>query len=696
MPLKRVSYLLPALLMLVLLAGWLELSTLGAAAFLVPSMTFTVNNTMDVTDANAGDGICETGAGNGICTLRAAVQEANATSISDTIIVPTGIYTLTIPGNDFDAAMGDLDILHPLTIVGDGREQTIIDGNQLDRVFENRNFTGGSVTLSDMTIQNGRPIGVWGGGIFNNSDQQLNLMSVVLRYNRARDGAGIFNDGDVLIMNSYIISNTSNMDKGGGMAAAVFNRAWLRSTTMTIQNTTIRNNTSLDRAAVLNYGEGAFTAHLTIEDSVIHHNTTVAAGAIGGGLQSSSNSVIAIVNSTLSHNSAGNTGLGGGIQVESGTVNINNSTIVSNTASAGGGVYRGGGTVTLHNTIVAHNSSGNCNMALTSSGYNLESSNSCGLSAAGDLINTDPLLEPLTNNGGNTWTHALNLVSPAIDAAENLNCPDFDQRGDPRPIDGNGDNNPVCDIGAFEFSAGVPFIAITDASVIEGDIDTIVTPAVFTITLSMTSTQTVTVTYATVDGTAQAGSDYYFATATIQFAPGQITCTVPVYVPGDTEVEPDETFFVVLSNPTNGVLSDGTGLGTIINDDFIIPDVSVGDRALLEGNSGTAAATFSVTLAVASNQTVTMTYTTLDGTAQSGIDYISSSGLVVFTPGQTSQLITVLINGDTEIESDETFTVELTNVINGTVIDGSGLGTILNDDVEASGSIVFLPLMLKP
>lgn len=158
MPLKRVSYLLPALLMLVLLAGWLELSTLGAAAFLVPSMTFTVNNTMDVTDANAGDGICETGAGNGICTLRAAVQEANATSVSDTIIVPTGIYTLTIPGNDFDAAMGDLDILQPLTIVGDGMEQTIIDGNQLDRVFENRNFTPGTVTLSDMTIQNGRPL----------------------------------------------------------------------------------------------------------------------------------------------------------------------------------------------------------------------------------------------------------------------------------------------------------------------------------------------------------------------------------------------------------------------------------------------------------------------------------------------------------------------------------------------------------
>ena len=78
--------------------------------------------------------------------------------------------------------MGDLDILRPLTLEGDGIGQTIIDGNQLDRVFENMNFTAGTVTLSDMTIQNGRPIGLWGGGIFNNSDQQLILMNVVLRY----------------------------------------------------------------------------------------------------------------------------------------------------------------------------------------------------------------------------------------------------------------------------------------------------------------------------------------------------------------------------------------------------------------------------------------------------------------------------------------------------------------------------------
>ena len=102
-----------------------------------PSAVFTVNDTTDATDANPGDSICETAPGNGVCTLRAAIQETNALPGMDIIILPSGIYTLTIPGaNEDNAATGDLDIRDDLTITGELSTTTIIDGNQLDRVFE--------------------------------------------------------------------------------------------------------------------------------------------------------------------------------------------------------------------------------------------------------------------------------------------------------------------------------------------------------------------------------------------------------------------------------------------------------------------------------------------------------------------------------------------------------------------------------
>src|SRR2546425_4500019 len=100
--------------------------------------TFTVDTPLDVVDALPGDGVCATAAGS--CSLRAAVQESRALLGPDTIILPSGIYTLTIAGaGNNSATSGDLDISEELTIVGAGARTTIIDGNRLDRVFDIRN-----------------------------------------------------------------------------------------------------------------------------------------------------------------------------------------------------------------------------------------------------------------------------------------------------------------------------------------------------------------------------------------------------------------------------------------------------------------------------------------------------------------------------------------------------------------------------
>jgi hypothetical protein len=121
---------------------------------------------------------------------------------------------------------------------------------------------------------------------------------------------------------------------------------------------------------------------------------------------------------------------------------------VSNTAAAqGGNIYAGGATnisTTLKNTLIAFGLPNNCDAHLSSQGNNLESANTCGLGAGGDLINLDPRVGALQANGGSTLTHALDLSSPARDTGANSGCPATDQRGVARP------QGARCDIGAYE------------------------------------------------------------------------------------------------------------------------------------------------------------------------------------------------------------------------------------------------------
>ncbi len=247
----------------------------------------------------------------------------------------------------------------------------------------------------------------------------------------------------------------------------------------------------------------------------------------------------------------------------------------------------------------------------------------------------------------------------------------------------NGDNLVASD-GNHEddvFVRGpVPYLSVGDLLVPEPHSGT--STATFTLTLSTPSTSNVTASFATADGTATAPSDYKAASGTVTIPAGSTSAQVKVTVKGDTIAEGDQDFFLNLSAPLGAVLGDPQGRA-VIRDDYPPTDpwVAVGDATVWEGDAKTTKATFTITLSAPLPTGTTVFYATADGTAVAPSDYTLKSGSVTIPTGKTSASVTVVVNGDASVEPDETFTLALTSVPPGiTVADGTGLGTIRNDD----------------
>lgn len=234
-------------------------------------------------------------------------------------------------------------------------------------------------------------------------------------------------------------------------------------------------------------------------------------------------------------------------------------------------------------------------------------------------------------------------------------------------------------------NGATPALSINDVTQTEGNSGMITYS--FTVSLdSPAHAGGVTFDIATANNSASAGSDYIAKSSTGQsIAAGSKTATVEVTVNGDTMVEPDETFFVNVTNVSGATVSDGQGLGTITNDD--LPTLSINDVMIAEGNGGTTNATFTVTLSSIHNQTVTVNYATANNSASAGSDYAATSGILTFNPNETIKQITVQVMGDLAYEPDETFFVNLTNPMNAGITDAQGQGTISNDDATPTLAI---------
>lgn len=455
-----------------------------------PTTTFTVTSNSDAADATI-NGICDTGGG--VCTLRAAIQEADATSGA---IINFGLggsisYLLTL---------GELNITSNMTIVGNGSGNTIIDGDANSRVFD---ISSPSllVSISNVTIQNGRTN--QGAGIYNTG--QLSLTNSIVMSNTAntgadpKDGGGIYNTGALTITNSFINHNSApavNFSGGGG---GIHNYGG----SVLLKNSTLDSNSTNFLGGAIQVDSGT----VSLVDSTVNSNIAVYGGGIyNGGLSGSG--TLNITRSGIFSNTATNSsfpGGGGGINNHAGVATVLNSTIYLNVANRdGGGIYNddgfggttrlynvtlsgnfadwdadgvgtGGGitgSVTLRNTILAGNYKyaslfqfwvhDDCKGTINSEDFNLiQTTTGCSISGAtgNNKTGLDPQFSyPISYNGGPTLNLALLPTSPALDSGNTGGCRDVlgaliptDQRGWARPYPAGG----RCDIGAYELGASL-------------------------------------------------------------------------------------------------------------------------------------------------------------------------------------------------------------------------------------------------
>jgi hypothetical protein len=428
--------------------------------------------------------IVTTNADSGVGSLRQAIADAcDGSTVTFDMSQVTSPITLT---------SAELLINKNLTITGPGAnlltvQRSTAGGTPNFRVF---NIQGGNtVSITDLTIANGKVTGVnSGGGLLN--DGTLTMTNCNVYGNSApNNGGGIFNNGSLTLNNcniggtlagqpntasvDSIFNNSGTLLMTGGSVVGNSGRGMSTAGGLVTLNSVAISNNSTDSA-----GGGIFIGNGTasITNCLFANNTALNVG--GAILISASATPVTVVNSTFSGNSGS---LGGGINAQGGTITLTNVTLTNNRATnAGGGINRSGGTVILRNTIVAGNFQGaspsttadNINGAVdAASSFNLIGS----VAFSGGLTNgvnnnqvgiANPGLAPLASNGGSTQTHALLPGSPAINTGSNafITNPPFsgppftDQRG----TGFARITNTTVDIGAFE-SRGFT-IALTSGS----------------------------------------------------------------------------------------------------------------------------------------------------------------------------------------------------------------------------------------
>lgn len=375
-------------------------------------------------------------------SLRNALTLANVTTALDTITFDPGYFAVN---RTIILTTGELAVVNPLSIQGAGTAQLMISGNNNSRVFNINDGSAASsaaVTISNLTISNGKSA-VEGGGIYL-FDEQLSLNGVAVTNNVSTSGAG----GGIFVASKNATLNLTDCNVSKNSAGLGMSGGGIRidgAASVTITRTTISGNVAALRGGGVYFNNGG---SLMLLDSTISGNTAQAKD--GGGLYFFGivgADGLVVRNSTISGNVAA--GHGGGVAMVSVTGNpvFQNCTIANNAAGGeGGGIARLAGTnsISLNSTIIAGNTAGvggadlafNAAVAIAA-GHNLIGVADAGnftLTGMNNLTGTaasplDAMLAPLAGNFGAVKTHALLTGSPAINSGSNSAALPFDQRG---------------------------------------------------------------------------------------------------------------------------------------------------------------------------------------------------------------------------------------------------------------------------
>ena len=353
-------------------------------------------------------------------------------------------------------------------------QDSSISDNDAGRAFNGGGiFNNGDITISDSTISGNRSF--LASGILNNGK----LMLVGSTVSDNNDGGGIGNFGGTVTISATKISKNrmENLNDGGGILSrggtltitdSIIDRNFadfsgggikIEGSEVSIKDSSIFRN---EANAIQGGGISNDGGTLMVMNSVIANNSS----SFGGGGIYNTKGTVTVINSTIRRNKVDSFGSpsdgGGGILNEDGTMMINNSTIARNIADGkGGGIHNIESTVELQNTLLARNKATDqgpdCSGSITSLGNNLISDpTNCNIVQLPTDLNGDSGLAEFIDDRTSGNGHIPLLPnSQAIDAGNNEDCPETDQLGNLRPVDGNGDGIAGCDIGAVEFQADV-------------------------------------------------------------------------------------------------------------------------------------------------------------------------------------------------------------------------------------------------
>ncbi len=650
-----------------------------------PAITYLITETGDGHDRNPGDGFCDAEeAGGSQCTLRAAIEEANATGSAD--------ETISLPAGTYQVSMGTIAVLDKMTMQGAGSDKVTIDGSASTTGFAVLDISA-NMDIQGVTFANCRRA-ILANGVstyMNISNSRFQSCKTYSGFQPTADGGAIYNTANLNITNSVFVDNHS---AGGG--GAIYNTGDLTIDQTIFDSNRAENNE--DGGAIYNTGDQSYgqisnsfftdnktaygfggavhnEGHLSIETTTFTSNSANRGGAIHS---ATSDNQLSIGSSKLSGNSA--TGNGGGLYISTPEypVEIINSTIEENSAGTGGGFYLEGGTLNIRQSSVVSNT------AVTNGG---------GLFVIGSATTLNITNATISGNasqqsGGGAYFSLGTVYLSNVTLTRNTADEDGNNDGDGGGIYAEAGTvvrfkNTILADNEDESLGGLAIVAHDCSGTITADANILVGignhGTLCTVTGALTGSRI---------GSSSAPVDPRLDN--LELAPNN-TLVHPLHADSPA-VDGGKTWGCTDHNGDpvaddqrgetrpRGRFCDLGAYESIFTPP--LPVISIDNDTVVEGNAGTVTAIFTVSLSAPANWLVQVEYGTQDNSATTaGQDYIANYGDLLFEPGQTAQPVYVLVKGDTVDEDNEDFIVYLHDSINATISPGyAAMGLILDDD----------------